>query len=82
MGLVVGPLLIDDLLFQATALEISVAIGCAMTALSAAALLFLEETKSFVISTEQLDQQHLMSSGSPQPKMSVKKYFESCICRN
>jgi hypothetical protein len=72
MGLAVGPLLIDDVLVQATTLEISFAIGCAMAAFSAAALLFLEETKSFVFSIEQLDQPLLMSTGSPHPKMSVK----------
>jgi hypothetical protein len=40
MGFAASLLLIDDVLVQATTLEISCAIGCAMAVFSAAALLF------------------------------------------
>jgi hypothetical protein len=80
LGLAAGPLLIDNLLLRATTLEISFEIGCAMTALSFAALLCLQETKSFVFAKEQSDEPLLMSTEySPPPAISLTVIFKRAL---
>jgi hypothetical protein len=77
LGLSVGPLLIDNVLLQATSLEISFGIGCAMVALSAASLFCLEETKSFLILNGQLSAPLLTptDADSPHSKLSLSEIF-------
>ena len=64
LGLSVGPLLIDNVLLQATTSQITFGIGCFMTALSATARFLLEETKNFVFLRGMLDDPLLISSES------------------
>ena len=72
MGLALGPLLIDNVLLQATSLQITFAIGCTMAALSAAALFCMQETKSFVFLQDQSQEPLLNpSENRPIPELSL-----------
>ncbi len=73
MGLALGPLLIDNLLLQATSsLQVTFAIGCSMVALSVAALFCLQETKAFVFLQDRADEPLLVPSEShAYPKLSL-----------
>jgi hypothetical protein len=76
LGLAVGPVLIDNVLLQATTFEISFGIGCAMAVLSTVALFCLEETKSFVFLAGQMDEPLLIPTSSSQTKLSLTEILD------